>query len=157
MQVQHRKAGIHDTSEACTDWRLLFSFTESESFPIDSENFSHVICTKREPQGFLWTNVICVKHALLHEAGDFEGELLSQLNLDSGLARRQFTKEEKEKFMYKYVMFGKEVRRHIGGSAVTIRKLTTELERIRALREVFGIDLPDEAQAHILGRDAALH
>jgi hypothetical protein len=53
-------------------------------------------------------------------------------------------------------MCGNEVRRHIGGSAVTIRKLTTELERIHALREVFGIEVPDEAQAHIFGRDAAL-
>ena len=132
-------------------WRLLFSFTESESFPIDSQNFSHVICTKREPEGFLWTNVICVKYALLHEAGDFEPESVLQMNLD------QYTKEEKEKFMYKYIMFGKEVRRHIGNNAVTIRKLTTELERICALREVFGIEIPDEAQVHILGRDAALH
>jgi hypothetical protein len=152
--VQHHKDGSQNTSEASTPWRLLFSFTESESFPIDSENFSHVICTKPDPQGLFWSNVICVKAALLHEADGFEAELLSQLNLDSD---RQPTKEEKEKFMCKYVMLGNEVKLRIGGSVVTIRKLTTELERIRALREVFGIDLPDEAQAHILGRDAALH
>ena len=102
----------------------------------------------------MWTNVLCIKYALLHEASDFKPESVLQMNMDSN---RQYTKEEREKFMYKYVMVGKEVRRHVGGSTVTIRKLTTELERIRALREVFGIDIPDEAQAHILGRDAALH
>jgi hypothetical protein len=150
----HRKEG-EDTPEARLPWQLLFSFTENESYPIDIENNSHVICTKREPEGLLWNSVLCVKYALLHEARDLDAESASRANLD--LANHHYTKEEKEKFMYRYTMVGKEVRRHIGGSAVTVRKLTTELERLRALREVFGIEIPDEAQAHILGRDAALH
>jgi hypothetical protein len=58
--------------------------------------------------------------------------------------------------MCRYVLFGKELKRYIGGDAVTIRTFSTELQRIRALREVFGLDIPDEAQIHIMGRDAAL-
>jgi hypothetical protein len=112
------------------------------------------MCVKRNPNGLLWKNVLCIKYALLHQASDLDAESQSQANLE--LDSHQYAKEEKEKFMYRYVMVGNEVRRHIGVRAVTIRKLTTELERIRALREVFGIKIPDKAQAHILGRDAAL-
>ena len=106
------------------------------------------MCTKRQPEGLLWKNVLCIKYTFLDESGDIEP---SQADLESNDG--QCTGDEKE--MCRYVMFGKEVRRHIGSSAVTIMKLTTELERIRALREVFGIDIPDEAQAYILGRDSA--
>jgi hypothetical protein len=99
----------------------------------------------------LWKNVLCVKYGFIHDSGDLEAILRVGLELDNW----QYTGKEKERPMCRYVMFGKEVRRHAGGSAVTIRKLSTELERIRALREVYGIDIPDEAQAHILGRDSA--
>ena len=95
--------------------------------------------------------MLCIKYAFLHDSGDLEAVLRRGLELDDW----QYTWKEKDRLMCRYVMFGKEVRRHAGGSAVTIRKLTTELERIHALREVFGIDIPDEAQAHILGRDSA--
>ena len=133
-------------------WRLLFSFTENELFSLDVESHSHIMCTKHDPHGLLWQNVLCTKYALLHEAGDLDPDR----RLQAELASIQYSKEEKEKFMYRYILVGKEVKTRVAGRSVTMRSLSTELERIRALREVFGIQIPDEAQSHIIGRDAAL-
>jgi hypothetical protein len=152
LQVRHSES--HGPgSETRIPWRLRFSFTENEIFAIDIENNSYVMCTRRDPLGLLWNNVLCIKYAFLHEASDLDPQSRSQVEL----ASIQYSKEEKEKFLYRYILIGKEVKMHIAGSSVTIRTLSTELERIHALREVFGIHIPDEAQSHIIGRDAALH
>ena len=133
----------------------MLSFTENESFPIDAENGSFLLCTKRDPKELFWNNILCIKYGLLHEADDLDAESMSQATLQ--LTSGRYTKEEKEKFMYKDVMFRNDVKRYIGSSPVTIRTFTTELERIRALREIFGLEIPDEAQGHIIGRNAALN
>ena len=152
LQVRHIESHGPGGPEARIPWRVRFSFTENELFSVDIESNSHVMCTKRD-LGLLWNNVLCVKYALLHEAGDLHPESRSQVEL----ASIQYSKEEKEKFLYRYILIGKEVKMYIAGSSVPIRTLSTELERIRALCEVFGIQIPDEAQSHIIGRDAALH
>lgn len=131
-------------------WRLLYSFTENESLPIDAENASFVASTK--PEGIFWNNVLCVKHALLDSIDELDEEGKAQAALERG----QYPAEVSRNFMFRYIMMGREVKRVIGRSSVTIRTLETELERIEALRDIFGLDIPVEARFHIAGRNSAL-
>lgn len=48
------------------------------------------------------------------------------------------------------------MKRRVGKRSETIVELKDEIERIRAVREIFGIDIDDSATKYIEGRDAAL-
>lgn len=146
LEVWHSKG-----QDLNTPWKLLFSFSENEFFPLDYENASFVITHKPADSLFL-NNVMCVRHVLLNEISDLDTEAKAQLDLELG----QYPAEISKYFLYKYIMMGSEVKRSIGSSSVTVRTLTSEVERIRALREVFGLDIPDAAGVHIEGRKAAL-
>jgi hypothetical protein len=89
---------------------------------------------------------------LLSEANDLDEEWKAQVDLELG----QYPPELSKYFMYKYVMMGPKVKRYIGGSSVTVRTLTSEVERIRALRDIFGLNIPDAAGVYMEGRKAAL-
>jgi hypothetical protein len=128
----------------------LFSFTENEIFDVDIENSSFSVSTR--PVGVFWDNVIAVRYALVERRG-LDAESLNREGLD--LTDGRYTDDEKKTFMCRYVMFGKEVKRYIGNSGVTVRTMNSEVERIGALREIFGLDLPDDAQKYIEGRNAA--
>ncbi|KAF9466852.1 hypothetical protein BDZ94DRAFT_1157039 [Collybia nuda] len=144
LEVLHCKEENIDTP-----WKLLFSFTEDEYYPVDYENASFVLTHK--PEGIFWTNVLCIRYVPLSEAGSIDAETKAQIDLD--LAQRPA--ESSKDFLFKYVMRGLEVKRSIGSSSVVIRTLTSEAERIRALREIFNLDIPDAAETHMEGRGAA--
>jgi len=63
--------------------------------------------------------------------------------------------ERSKRPTYRIILSGNEVRKSFGAHSEVLRKLETELDRIRALREFFGIHLKDEDQVHIVGREAA--
>lgn len=63
--------------------------------------------------------------------------------------------ERSKRPMYRIVLNRGEVKKQIGAEVEVLLKLSTELDRIRALREIFGVDLRDEDQVHIIGRAAA--
>lgn len=129
---------------------MMYSFTENECFPIDAEDASFVVSQK--PGSKFWNNVICTRYVRFDDAVHLDEEGKAQMTLECG----QYPEDVRRKFMLKYMLFGGEVKRCIGRSYVTIRSLTTELERIQALREIFELDIPDAAQIHIVGRNAAL-
>ncbi|KAF5372332.1 hypothetical protein D9615_009289 [Tricholomella constricta] len=131
-------------------WRLLYTFGENECFPIDAENASLVISTK--PEGIFWNNLLCIKYELLDDVDPSDEEARAKAEAE----RRQVPEHVASTLMFKYVMFGREVRRNIGSSSVTIRTLGSDLERIRVLKEVFGLDLPEDARVHIKGRAPSL-
>ncbi|KAF8066538.1 arylamine N-acetyltransferase 1 [Lyophyllum atratum] len=145
LEVCHSKSGNADAP-----WQLLYSFSENECFPVDAENASFVVSKK--PEGIFWHNVLCVKSAFLDDLDPSDDQAKAQ-------AEAEYSRHPEEvagTFMFRYVMMGREVRRNIGGSSVVIRNLGSDLERIRALGEIFGLDIPDEAQVHIKGRITSL-
>lgn len=99
-----------------------------------------------------WSNVLCVRHVLLSEVRDLDAEFKAQLDLELG----DYPAEISKNFLLRYIMKGSEVKCSIGSSSVTILTLTSEQQRIRVLRELFGLDIPDMAATHIEGRDAAI-
>lgn len=60
--------------------------------------------------------------------------------------------EGEEGRLYRKVLFGKHVTQQVDGESEVIRTLETELDRVRALREVFGVQLEDSAVDYIQGR-----
>lgn len=139
LEVQHSKG----------PWQLLYTLSENECFPIDAENASFINSTK--PGGLFWNNVICVRHLSLDDL-DESGK--AQAYTTGGLAK--FSTELKQSCYWKYVMIGNEVKRCIGKSSVTVRTLRNEGDRIRAIREIFEVDVPDDAYIYIRGRSPAL-
>ncbi|KXN93198.1 hypothetical protein AN958_00122 [Leucoagaricus sp. SymC.cos] len=58
--------------------------------------------------------------------------------------------------MYRIIIGGNELKKSYGAKSEVMRKFDTEVERIRALREIFGLKLKDEDAEYIKGRAAAL-
>lgn len=63
--------------------------------------------------------------------------------------------ERSKRPTYRIVLIGREVKKIFGPETEVLRKLETEVDRIKALREFFGIRVKDEDQVHIVGRKPA--
>jgi len=135
LQVCHQKPD--DTPE--TVWRTLYYFTEDEFFPMDYEAGSLAVSGGPEATGLFWHNVICAK---------------CFLDKDSTSDTHALTNDELP--MYRMTMMGNLLKREYGGQSQVVQTFTEELERIKAIRDIFGIDLPDDAVDHIYGRSGAL-
>lgn len=130
MEVWHRKP---DASEGV--WRIQYSFSESEIFPSDCSFASYGVSQRPAPRSFLWTGVICLKLFTIDEGN---------LHL-----------EKSKRPMYRLTLFGKEVWKTSGPNKEVVHTLETESDRIKALRDYFGLDLKDEDVVHIAGRAPA--
>jgi hypothetical protein len=129
-------------------WFLLFTFTENEFFPEDVEAYSFVVCNK--PGGDLRNNVTAVRHLSFEEL-DEEG--LAEAVREFA----QYPEDERRMFLWHYTLSGNKVKRRIGSSSTIIRILEDEVDRIRALREFFGIVISEDSCSHISGRASALN
>jgi hypothetical protein len=99
-----------------------------------------------------WPNVICTKNFLLTEediqsiaTDDVESDVVWKGDL--GL---------KGPWMGRLILFGNKVKRRVGNRTDIITSFTSEIERIVALRDLFGVKIDEEDIIHIKGRDAAL-
>jgi hypothetical protein len=54
------------------------------------------------------------------------------------------------------ILHGKELKKSFGVNSELICAFETELDRIKVIREVFGIKMRDEDEVYIVGRAAAL-
>src|ERR1700733_3058244 len=113
-----------------SQWFLLFTFTENEHFPEDSEAYSFVVCNK--PGGELRSNVTAVRHLSFEEL-DEEGLA------EAAQEFPQYSKDELRMFLWHYTLSGNKVKRRIGSNSTIVQILDNEANRIRALREFFGI------------------
>ncbi|RDB16611.1 hypothetical protein Hypma_002790 [Hypsizygus marmoreus] len=119
-----------------------------------SENSSGRNTIKEASIDMQKTSFVESRHVLLDDAGPGLDE---EWKREVAPERGQYKDEAERMFMFKYVMMGNEVKRNVGRSSVTIGKLTMELQRIRALREIFGLDVPDEEEIYIKGWSSALN
>jgi hypothetical protein len=74
--------------------------------------------------------------------------------VDEGPENQKLDKSKRR--MYRIILHGNEVKKSYGVESEVIRKFESEVERIKALREIFGIRLRDEDAVYIKGRAAAL-
>ncbi|KAF8999491.1 arylamine N-acetyltransferase 1 [Cyathus striatus] len=140
LEVWHEKK---DDTKA--PWKILYSFSEEEFFTRDAIDTSFLVSQSIVPDGLFCNHVVCVKHFLLT---DQDKKVLG----DGGVS----VSDSEHLYMSRLVLMGKDVRKHVGGVAEVVRTFHNELDRIKALRELFGIDINDDAVAHIKGRVPAL-
>lgn len=126
-------------------WKILYSFSEEEFFVMDQQDASFVVSMKPERTGFLWNNVVCIKHVL------FDDDEVS-----GGGGGPRAPASVQDRYMYRVVMMGKDIKRSVGMESVIIKTVASEHERLQALRDIFGINISDDAQRNIVGRNAAL-
>jgi len=140
LEVRHTKEKAHDSSQ---DWRILYTFSEEEYFFRDFQDASFVVSNKPDPKGYFWTNVLCVKTFVLEDG-------------HAAAAAGGGVSERGDEILYRKVLFGREVKRHIGSVTSVIRTLESEEERILALKEEFGVLVDPSWAVNIIGRAPAL-
>ncbi|KAG5353188.1 hypothetical protein C0989_009565 [Termitomyces sp. Mn162] len=114
-------------------WRVVYAFSEKEFFAADFESANFAVCYM--PGGFFYDKVVASRHFWLDEE--------ACTTSDARLVGR-------------FGMEGAVIRRHVGNRTEVVRTVTTEAERVEALGEFFGIDIPLEAVGYIHGRASAL-
>jgi len=138
-------------------WRILYSFSEEEHFSADFDSASFAL-SMRPRHGIFWNNVLCAKHFVL---SDEEIAMIREETRENEANKTAESKASAEgdsdMYLGRLVMMGGgEIKRHVGSHSEVIRTMSTELERIRALRDMFLIDISDDDERYIRGRDAAL-
>jgi len=130
LELWHKKPNVSEET-----WYLQFSFTEAEFWLQDILFGSYGVATQPTPRSLFWNSILCLK----------------MFTVDEGYLHLERSKRP----IYRVVLFRNQVKKHTGAEVEVLRKLETELDRIRALREIFGIQLDDEDQVHMVGRAAA--
>ncbi|KAL0062640.1 hypothetical protein AAF712_010477 [Marasmius tenuissimus] len=123
LAVQHQK----DPLGPPAPWKVLFSFSEAESFQSDIEPASYFVATHPEGNFFL-QQVVCVRYVYLDD--------------------------KKEDLGYT-TLWGNLTRQHMGAQTRDLPKIKTEEERLERIREFYGIDVGEDVE-HIKGRNAEL-
>ncbi|KIL56214.1 hypothetical protein M378DRAFT_89691 [Amanita muscaria Koide BX008] len=148
--VEIQQVKKHTPEPLIAPWLPLCYFTEEEFYENDIYNASFSYCTSHIPihGGRLRNNILAVKYFLL----DSEGSLV----LDSDVATRELENTDVSKCsLGRAFLMGKELRfLRRGESEMTVLK--TESERIRVLKDIFGIVITDEERAYIKGLPSAI-
>ncbi|KAF9073036.1 hypothetical protein BDP27DRAFT_1319312 [Rhodocollybia butyracea] len=144
--------------------KILYSFLESEFFTMDYEcsNLGLYTGAWSEKEPIFVDNIVCSRCFWLSDE-EMEAELALTDNLETyqrdiysegGIPR--WDGSLNSRFMGRLALFNTEVKRHVGTRSETVKSFHTELERIDALREFFGIDIPRVDLENIRGRKPAL-
>ncbi|KAJ2932444.1 hypothetical protein H1R20_g4670, partial [Candolleomyces eurysporus] len=127
LEVRHVSESETDASATNSAWKRMFSFCEQEFFYEDCVAASATV-TRSHP---LFTqNVLCIRYVLDNQS------------LDSDL--------------YRVIMHGNEVKARRNGETQVLATLKTELDRVKALREIFGIQVDDSCVKFVAGGLAQL-
>ncbi|KAH8805675.1 arylamine N-acetyltransferase 1 [Xylogone sp. PMI_703] len=110
------------------EWNSFYSFPEMEFLHSDFENMNYFTSTSRDERNFQTKMPIIVKFLM----GD-NGEVVG-----------------------KVALAGAEVKRNTGGKTELIKVCESENERVKAIKEIFGIELLDTEVSAIKGLVSAL-
>jgi hypothetical protein len=132
-------------------WAVLYCFDEREVFMTDilAANF---VASKRTGYGSWWKTVYCVRYFALTDE-DMQsigagGESITTATVDG--------KVDKSLWLGKIILSNDRVTRVAGNKIQVLGTLGNELERIRALRDIFGLNLDEGDVHHIEGRKGSL-
>lgn len=128
-------------------WRVLYTFTDREFFDCDYEAASFDICT-RPYLGLFWDMVWAVKYFTL---GSAEAE-----EVETQVETSSHTRITWPGHLGRLILSGKEAKKVIGTRTEVFATIETDSDRIRVLREFFGVGVVEEDAVHIEGRRAAL-
>lgn len=145
VRAMHPDSSLHDTESSrdwvlqyrCgsrqPDWTTLYMFSETETFSCDWIAYSQWLCT--HPVKLFRENVIAILHFVIQDEAGRDDPLGAPLG--------------------RLVMTGKRVQKRIGTQSETIKEFHTERDRVRILKEDFGI-IVDECEVRNIKHPAAL-
>jgi len=120
---------LSSPSESSAPWKRLFAFTEHEFHPADCHAASYFVSTTMP---LFTSSVLAIRYIPDEETQDV-------------------------RHLYRVVLFGNEVRVHrTDGETRVLATLQTEADRVRALREIFGLEIKDEDIQFIVGTKAEM-
>ena len=106
----------------------MYRFSELEFFPTDYADGSFVVAQSQN--GIIAEQVLCIKH---------------------------FVDEQHPEHMYRVVAAGSRITKQVPGrEEEVLRTFASEQDRIDALKEIFGVQLEEDAIQNIKGRHSAL-
>ncbi|KAJ7214414.1 arylamine N-acetyltransferase 1 [Mycena pura] len=124
--------------------RVMYSFIEDEFFDEDYRASNYHVLGLTE--GLFWENVMCIRSFFMSD-----DEVRS---VDPSVDPAALT--PLTRYLGRLTMAGSTVRRYVGMQTTVLREMKTEEERAEALREFFGISIPQEDLESIRGRGAEL-
>jgi len=137
-------------------WSILYAFSEKEFFLPDYAAASFTVST-RPWETIFWSDIVVIKYFLLSEQ---ERDAVENTCNAKGFGEAVGTDTKIDRsrgtWMGQYILANGRVKRRVGTQSETIAELKDEIERIRAVREIFGIDVGDNGAKYIEGRAAAL-
>ncbi|KAF5364589.1 hypothetical protein D9758_005580 [Tetrapyrgos nigripes] len=148
--IRHKKPS-GDLSE-----RVCYSFLEDEFFQTDFDSAN--VSVYSEERGYFVNNLICSKCFWL-SADEMEMLAESGPKRNGGNASKKITNASvplTHRYMGRLGMEGNTVRRHVGPRSEIIRTMKTEMDRIEALRDIFGVDIPPQDICFMKDRVPAL-
>jgi hypothetical protein len=137
-------------------WSISYAFSEDE-FYVSECSVASFGASMAPRATIFWGEVVIVKFFLLSEEQGDTAEIAHSLaRLGGTVGSDSRIDRQKGTWLGRYIMAGGKVKRQVGTRSETIMELKDEIQRIRAAREIFGIDIDDNAAKYIEGRAAAL-
>ncbi|KAA1478151.1 hypothetical protein DENSPDRAFT_845339, partial [Dentipellis sp. KUC8613] len=143
----------HDPARAEPSWMTLYTFAEAEFFQRDIEVASYAVCTL--PGTVLSDSVVATRRFAVR-GEDARGLLVADED-DGGAAGVQAldAADAALPWVGKWTLEDKRGVKRVGGAKLEEVGLASEPERVRMLREVFGISVADEDVKWIEGTKVA--
>ena len=149
QHLDNYDARAKDQDALAAPWMPQYSFSEDEFYHVDIINASHGISRGNSSGNWFQNNVIAMKYYLLDEDGSCipdPDKAANELANGIDVLRRDFGRA---------TLIGKELKVTKGGKS-ELMVLRTESERIRVLKEVFGIVIEDDKKFFIEDLPSAL-
>jgi len=108
-------------------WRALFQFSEAEHYPNDYDALSFAFCGRPQGCGPFWTDVMCMR--------PFRAE-------DGTIGRMTMVKGS--------------IKKRLNGKSEVVEEVSTEQQRVAALKKYFDILISEEEFEFMRGQPAAL-
>ncbi|TFK66482.1 cysteine proteinase [Pluteus cervinus] len=152
VQVWHEKEGEvgSNSADAQKEWRIVFTFSETEYFLQDYVKSSTATCHTKE--GVFWNHILGCRFAF-----PGPGDLSASTPVTTGKPLVDDDEYDDGAELIRITYFFNELRRQVGGNkSEVIKKVESEKDRVEVLREAFGAryDL-DEAVENVKGRKPA--
>lgn len=138
-------------------WTILFAFSEDEFFQPDIDVANFLVSHHPPSGGLFWDDVVAVDRFTLDEKQSSIADELAKTAVRNGIMKMDTRGAgSKTAWQGKHIMSKGIVKRHLNEDKEVICITKNEGERIRALRDIFGIALNDKDAEYIQGRIAAL-
>ncbi|ESK86123.1 arylamine n-acetyltransferase 1 [Moniliophthora roreri MCA 2997] len=145
LQVARRKADDANFEQ----WKTLYMFGETEYF-LEDFILSSFYCSVH-PYGSPFESTVALIKYFWLSSSEVVAAGVIPANDEEEYERRDVS----SRMLGYYTLYGDMVKKHIGGKTEVVKVLVSEEERVKLIRELFGVALDEDAINNIRGRNSA--